>query len=304
MSAAPPSASAPHVLFVGRTTLDALYWLDTFPEQDTKVYAQAMRVAPGGPACNAAITCRLLGGPATLISTLGGGVWAGVVRAELARAGVQILDLADSACELPLTTVLIHRTNATRTIVNPPLTAPSLRTIDHWDEQWGPVPQVVLTDGFHLEELLPFLKSCREAGAALCLDGGSWKPGTAELAPLLTAAICGERFALPHEAPDPERTLAWFRAQGVPQVAVTRGSRPILALEGERRFEVAIEPIDAQDTLGAGDVLHGAFCHEAARGINFESSLRRAAAVATQSCKGLGIRQECATVVSTARPIP
>ena len=39
--------NAPRVLFVGRTTLDALYWLDRLPEEDTKIYARELRVMPG-----------------------------------------------------------------------------------------------------------------------------------------------------------------------------------------------------------------------------------------------------------------
>jgi sugar/nucleoside kinase (ribokinase family) len=102
-------------------------------------------------------------------------------------------------------------------------------------------------------------------------------------------AICSERFAVPSAVADAQSTLAWFAEQGVPHVAVTRGARPILALDRGRRFEIEIEPVEAVDTLGAGDVLHGAFCFFLAQGEDFESSLRRAADIATRSCKGLGI---------------
>jgi sugar/nucleoside kinase (ribokinase family) len=137
---------------------------------------------------------------------------------------------------------------------------------------------------------LPLLAACKAAGAALCLDGGSWKPGTDELAPLLTAAICSERFTVPGRPAGPESIFAWFAAQGVPQIAVTRGPRPILGSDHGSRFEIEIEPIEAQDTLGAGDVLHGAFCYYFAREGNFEAALRQAAKVATLSCKFHGVQ--------------
>jgi sugar/nucleoside kinase (ribokinase family) len=282
--------SAQPVLFAGRTTLDALYWLDELPREDTKVFARAFRIAPGGPACNAAITHALLGGQATLLSAVGSGPWADVVRAELDRRGIRLVDLAAGGYETPLTTVLVNAAAATRTIVNPPMVQAETRTLeDVWEAAWGDAPAVALTDGFHLTETLPLLRSLRDSGTALCFDGGSWKPGTDALAPMLTAAICGERFAAPGEAADVEKTLAWFAAQGVPSAAVTRGARPIVGVDRGRRFEIAIEPVEAVDTLGAGDVLHGAFCFYFARGCGFEDSLRRAAAVATRSCRGLGI---------------
>lgn len=289
----PPANDSPRVLFVGRATLDAVYWLDQLPSEDTKIYARQLRALPGGPALNAALTHAKLGGRGFLVSAVGGGPWAPAVLAELARHEVQLLDLAiGTEYETPLTTVLVSAANSTRTIVNPPLSIVALPSVmGSWHPSvpasWGEVPKVALTDGFHLAETLPLLANCK--GTAICLDGGSWKPGTAELAPMLTAAICSERFTIPGLPAGPKTILDWFAAQGVPYIAVTRGPRSILCAERGRRFEIEIEPIEAVDTLGAGDVLHGAFCHHLARGAGFEQALRLAAQVATRSCLQSGI---------------
>jgi sugar/nucleoside kinase (ribokinase family) len=281
----------PHALYIGRATLDAVYSLDHFPAEDTKVFARNLRVAPGGPALNAAITHALLGGKAALMTAVGGGPWAGLVRAELARLGIDLMDLASAtAYETPLTTVLLDAAHATRTIVNPPRSTVDLNRPHAWDPTWGETPSVALTDGFHLNETMSVLASCREAGTKLALDGGSWKPGTEEIAPLLTVAICSERFSVPGQPSGADSTLSWFAERGVPHVAVTCGPRPILGWDRGRRFEVEITRIDAVDTLGAGDVLHGAFCFHFARGQEFEPALRLAAEIATGSCLGLGIR--------------
>ena len=282
--------NAPRVLFVGRTTLDALYWLDRLPEEDTKIYARELRVMPGGPALNAAITHSLLGGKATLVSAVGGGRWAAAVRPDLERHEIELIDLAaDTAHEMPLCTVLVNASNATRTIVNPPLSQVPLRNLGSaWNAAWGEMPRVALTDGFHLKETSALLAGCREAGAALCLDGGSWKAGTEELAGLLKVAICSERFAVPGQPSGPDATLAWFAAKGVPHVAVTRGAQSILGWDQGRRFEIEIPAVTVADTLGAGDVLHGAFCYHFARGPHFEAALRRASAIATLSCQSAG----------------
>jgi len=286
--------SSARALFLGRTTLDALYWLEQFPDEDTKGYASAFHVAPGGPALNAAITHALLGGKALLISAVGGGPWAVPLRAELERHEIDLVDLAaGTGYETTLSTVLVNGANGSRTVVNPPLVKVDLRRFTRgWEQElqaaWGDVPRVLLTDGFFFEETAPLLRSLRDAGTALCLDGGSWKPGTGELAGMLTAAVCSERFRVPGEDGDAESIFRFFAAKGVPFIAVTRGARPILGWERGRRFEVEIEPIAAKDTLGAGDVLHGAFCHFFALDREFEPALRRAAEVATRSCQHLG----------------
>lgn len=288
----------PRALFVGRTTLDVLYGLDRMPEEDTKVYARDLKAAPGWPALNAAITHSLLGGVAMLVSAVGSGQWAAPVRSQLRRHGVRLLDLAaGTTYETPLCTVLANAVNATRTIVNPPISQVALRHLGaSWSAEmpssWGAVPPVVLSDGFFLDESLGLLSACKDAGAAVCLDGGSWKPGTEALAPLLTVAICSERFVIPgHNGGrgcDGDAVIEWFAARGVPYVAVTRGSRSILASDHGRRFEIEVAKIEAIDTLGAGDVLHGAFCHHFALKPVFEPALRRAAEIATRSCQSSG----------------
>jgi sugar/nucleoside kinase (ribokinase family) len=289
--------TASRALFVGRTTLDALYWLETMPEENTKIYARSFQAAPGGPAMNAAITHALLGGESLLASAVGGGPWAAQVRADLDAHGIRLLDLAaGTAYETPLCAVLVNGANGSRTILNPPLPELKLRRAGAWQQQtesWGgAVPPVVLTDGFFFEETRALFTSLRDAGAVICLDGGSYKPGTAELASLLTVAICSERFCVPESAggptAGPDAILAWFAAHGVPYVAVTRGAQSILGWDRGRRFQIEVAPVAAMDTLGAGDVLHGAFCHFFALDPQFEPALRRAAHIATLSCQSLG----------------
>jgi sugar/nucleoside kinase (ribokinase family) len=284
--------STPRVLFVGRSTLDVLYWLDHLPEEDTKTYARSFHAAPGGPALNAAITHALLGGKTALVSAVGEGPWATMVREELSRLGIALIDLADgTAYEMPLSSVLVNAAGATRTIVNPPLSSIELRHPDKsWNPTWGEIPTIVLTDGFHLNETTALLAGLRDAGATLCLDGGSWKPGTEELAGLLTVAICSERFLVPGQSSTPDATLSWFAGKGVRHAAITRGARSILGLDHGRRFEIEVRKIEAADTLGAGDVLHGAFCYHFARTHEFEPSLKLAADIATRSCQRLGIQ--------------
>ena len=281
----------PRVLFAGRATLDVAYSLDQFPAEDTKVFAHALRFAPGGPATNAAITHALLGGKAVLMTAVGSGPWASSVREELARLGIELIDLAaGSNYKFPLTTVLVNEAGATRTVVNPPQSETELKRIETWDPAWGEMPRLILTDGFHLAETLPLLRACGTDGAQVCLDGGSWKPGTEELASLLSVAICSERFRVPGCAPDPDASKEWLAEHGVRMVAITRGAKPILGWDEGRKFEIEVANIDAVDTLGAGDVLHGAFCYHFARTGEFETALRSAAEIATRSCCELGIQ--------------
>jgi sugar/nucleoside kinase (ribokinase family) len=48
--------------------------------------------------------------------------------------------------------------------------------------------------------------------------------------------------------------------------------------------------VEAVDTLGAGDIFHGAFCHAYAGGLGFSASLASAAEVASRACAFWGPR--------------
>jgi hypothetical protein len=160
--------SAP-ALFLGRTTVDALYWLESMPEENTKVYAQRFQAAPGGPAMNAAITHALFGGQTQLVSAVGAGPWAGLVRAELQANRIALLDLAaGSAYETPLCAVLVNSADASRTIVNPPIATLQMKRLGTWQQEagalGGQLPSIALTDGFFFGETRALLASLRDAG--------------------------------------------------------------------------------------------------------------------------------------------
>ena len=148
-------------------------------------------------------------------------------------------------------------------------------------------PAVVLSDG-HLPELaLPVLRRAREAGVPTVLDGGSWKPWTPELLPWIDMAVASNRFRPPEASDD---VMGFLRAR-VGAVAITNGPNPIRWSAGAASGEIRPPQIQAIDTLGAGDIFHGAFCHALALGGDFAASLAAASEVAARSCASYGPRQ-------------
>jgi sugar/nucleoside kinase (ribokinase family) len=73
-------------------------------------------------------------------------------------------------------------------------------------------------------------------------------------------------------------------------VAITRGGGPIAWSDGSGRGAIHPPQVDALDTLGAGDIFHGAFCHYLAGGSTFVAALEQAARIAALSCTHLGTR--------------
>ncbi len=82
-----------HGIFVGLSTIDVVYGVDKFPSANTKVAAQSQTVFVGGPATNAAVTFSRLGGKAALVTVAGRHALANVLREDLQRYSVQLIDL-------------------------------------------------------------------------------------------------------------------------------------------------------------------------------------------------------------------
>jgi sulfofructose kinase len=71
-------------------------------------------------------------------------------------------------------------------------------------------------------------------------------------------------------------------------LAVTNGPQDVLWLEGGTLRRTPVFPVTAIDTLGAGDVFHGAFTLMLAEGREIAAALRFAAAAAGLKCARLG----------------
>jgi sugar/nucleoside kinase (ribokinase family) len=71
-------------------------------------------------------------------------------------------------------------------------------------------------------------------------------------------------------------------------LAVTQGPRDVLWRDGAALRKSPVFAVQAIDTLGAGDVFHGAFALALAEGRDVVAALRFAAAAAGLKCTRLG----------------
>ncbi|PPJ35505.1 sugar kinase [Nocardia nova] len=273
-------------LFVGLTTVDLAYAVDAYPAEDTKTLAREQFLGAGGPAANAAVACAILTGGARLLTAVGRHPLAALIRDDLRSHGVELVDTTARRTDPPpISSIVVAAGAGTRTIVS--LDGSGIGA-PFGDELADRVREasVVLVDGHHIELALGIARAAHGMGIPVVLDGGRWKPEHARLLPLVDIAICSASFA----PPDTEDIFDHLHRIGVHAVAVTRGHQPITYSANGIRGEIAVGGVDGADTLGAGDILHGAFCAYHARGHGFVDALTRAAAVATLSCRFFGTR--------------
>jgi sugar/nucleoside kinase (ribokinase family) len=270
-------------LFAGLSTVDVIYTTDAPPAPNSKNVARRQAVYAGGPATNAAITFSLLGGEATLVSPVGAHALAHVIQAELAAHRVAHLDLAPDFTAVPaVSSIFVTPATGDRIVVS----ANAAALAGH-PKRLPPLDlaefSIALFDGHHLDALAPLVIEARAAGLTTVLDGGSWKPQLPALLPHFDVVIASANFH-PPGCPDHPSVLTFLRDSGVHRAAITRGHQPILLLDGAQVRELAVPQVAAVDTLGAGDICHGAFCAAfEPRQPDFPAALASAARIASLS---------------------
>ena len=265
-------------LFAGLATLDVVQLVDRLPNSNEKTTARTTWLAAGGPAAVAAIAFAALGGRARLWTALGTSPAAQLAAADLAGAGVEVVDVAPAHFELAVSTVFIEAATGERAVVSGSghtpmfgkMAGPDLSGID-----------VVLVDGHHAA--LTRSAALAASGIPVVVDAGSHKPVFDDVFGFATDVICSADYVHPRGLSPRD-----FLGLGARLVAVSHGSAPLQWWTPESEGTVVPEPVAAVDTVGAGDVLHGAYCHGLASGLERLPALRRAAAVASERVRHLG----------------
>lgn len=285
-----------HAIFVGLSTIDIVYEVDEFPAVDSKVAANSQSVYVGGPATNAAIAFAQLGGLPSLVTAVGRHPLSHMVRDELRKHTVQLIDLNPGFDEVPVISSVSVDQNGNRNVVsaNASRVATPAPMVDAGLLQRA---SIVLVDGHYIQACQAWAKAARDNKIPVVLDGGSWKEGTAELLVNVHTAICSADF-LPPGCATKDEVIQFLKNAGVVHIAITDGAAPIHFSSGSSAGTLSVPQVEAVDTMGAGDIFHGAYCWFASTGHGFVESLAEAANIASESCRFRG-----AQAWADARPI-
>ncbi|OGU33580.1 MAG: hypothetical protein A2068_14925 [Ignavibacteria bacterium GWB2_35_6b] len=277
------------VLFWGRSVCDLTYLVENFPEENSKIFSSDFIIQPGGTALNPAITFAHLSGSANLVSRLGNNNFAQIVEDALKKYNVDVFDLSeDDDFQIPISTIFVNSKNGSRTIINSPkdetVKFPGKEKLYKIIEEIN--PELILIDGFELEGCYEVLEYCRKKNIKIVFDGGSWKENTNEFLKYVDIAICSSKFAAP--GLNIEETIKKLHETGIKFVAFTQDENPIISSIENKKELIPVEKVKAVDTLGAGDVFHGAFCYYFLKSNDFNFSLKEAARDASNSCRYFG----------------
>ncbi len=276
-------------IFVGLSTIDIVYGVNEFPAANTKVVAESQSVFVGGPATNAAIAFSCLGANPTLVTVAGRNAIANVVREELQRYSVQLADLNPQFEGDPVISSISVDSSGNRNVVS----ANAMRMATpaaEIDKSLCEQARIVLVDGHYMQACQAWAAAAKARGTPVVLDGGSWKEGTEDLLKNVHTAICSADF-LPPDCVTRDDVFQFLKGRGVTNIAISDGAEPIQFVSGKSSGTLCVPRVEVVDTMGAGDILHGAYCYFVATGRGFIESLAEAAKIAAESCRYAGTRE-------------
>jgi sulfofructose kinase len=281
------------ILCAGIIVLDEVFQVDHFPPPDGKVQARAFFTVNGGCAANAAVAIARLQGRARLAGPLGGPAGEDSngdrILAALAREGVDCtgcLRVENAATAL---SAIFMNGRGERTIVT------------HRDDRLAAAvladphrllvgADALLADNRFPEFVRPICAAARERGlTVVVLDADRPTEISDDLFRIATHVVfSSECLRATTGIDDLGSALGRIAAATPCFLAVTDGPRDVLWRAGETLRRSRVFAVNAVDTLGAGDVFHGAFTLALAEGRDEVAAMRFAAAAAGLKCTRVG----------------
>ncbi len=285
------STPLPVITCVGIAVADVVFTLDAPIAVHGKNLASASRTVGGGPAANAAVTIARLGGSARLIANLGDDAIGDTIVEELATLGVDTcLTRRVPGVASPLSGVIIEP-DGERTIVNhtDPRLVGDTGTVSS-DEVRG--SSAVVVDLRWLGGAQAAVLAGKTLGIPTIVDVdltvGEVPTDIVELAThLVFSQPALHRLA---GTGDIDRALKTVADRTDAFVAVTLGGDGVRWVEGDAICSLRAFRVEVVDTLGAGDVFHGAFALGLVEGQSIEQAMRFASAASALKCSKPGGR--------------
>jgi len=275
------------VLCIGHAAFDVTMSASHHPAADEKIQADAMQLAGGGPAANAAVQVARLGGCAAFCGYLGHDLFGQAHVDELMAEGVDVSLLVRGTYPSPVSQVLA-KPDGLRSVVTFKRDTPWLLhdAIDFSALQ----AKAVLFDGHEPRVSEAAIAWARANHIPTIIDAGSLHRGTELLAGQVDYLVTSAKFARQFAGMDDMQQALQLLSQKHRQVVITLGKDGLIWARDGQRGSLSALPVKAVDSTGAGDSFHGAFALAVARQMGWADTLRFAAAAGALTCTRLGAR--------------
>lgn len=273
-----------NILVVGSAVVDFVFEVDTLPDRPEKYRANGARVVGGGCAANAAVAIARLGGSAHLAGRVGDDATGRLILADLQAEGVNtaLTNIAAGGTS-SFSSVYVDQSGE-RQIMN--FRGDQLQQDPDWDL---PKLEAILADTRWPQGAVRAMQTARTQNIPGVLDA---EAPIIQDALALASHVAFSRQGLDDYLPDgtTEDRVQQIAAQLGCWVCVTDGADGVTWNSGTASGHVASFKVDVVDTLGAGDIWHGAFTLALAEGVDEVGAIRFANAAAALKCTQRGGR--------------
>lgn len=277
------------VAFCGQAVVDFIYEVAAMPTDAQKYRALGAHITGGGCAATAAVGAARLGATARMFGRLGADETGDLIARGLEAEGIDCAGLRRFSDGRSSSSAVLVDPSGERMIVN--FRDDALPV----DADWVDIADAaaVLTDTRWSEGALRVLTQARDRGVPGILDAEAPIDGAVAKA---ASHVAFSMQGLRDFTGIAEREVALTAAAGVLPgwVAVTDGPDGTF-IAGETITHIPAPTVDVVDTLGAGDVWHGAFALALAEHKTEETACRFANAAAALKCTRPGGRDGAPT---------
>jgi sugar/nucleoside kinase (ribokinase family) len=281
----------PRILCIGMPVRDLTFRVQGLPTRGFKTGAQYFEEIAGGNALNAAVAISRLGGNAAFCGPMGdsGETSSRYIFDKMAELEIGMRDIVHMpGLVTPISAVMID-SGGERTIItfrDPRLWKVRLPDADRLLADCN----AILVESRCAEFCTDLCIEARQRGIPVVVDIDSVMPMRGGLLAASSHLIFSSE-ALQATAGVDDDATALHKLAGITSsfLAGTRGPQGTLWLDSNSALrETPAFPVDTVDTLGAGDVFHGAFALAMTEKQDVQESLRFASAAAAIKCTRFG----------------
>jgi len=279
-----------NILCAGIAVLDEVFRVRAFPLPDTKVQASEFITIGGGNAANAAVAIARLGGKAYFAAPLGVDAVGDRLIESLQREGVECVGCVRvPGARTPVSAIFVDA-RGDRTIANYRDHRLNDAAVDDPERLLTAVDAVVADNRFP-DFVVPICRAAMARRIPVVIDADKEADDRQPLFKAATHVIFSAQcLRATARTDDLASGLAHMGKSTDAFLAVTNGPHPVLWYDRDCATirETPVFAIKTVDTLGAGDVFHGAFALALVEGRGVEDALRFAAAAAGLKCSRFG----------------
>lgn len=281
------------IVGIGANVFDALYTVEKYPAEDTKMRADSVKPSGGGPCATGLVAASKLGAKCAFIGNLSDDSGGRFLKEDFERYGVdtscmKIMHGYDSFCSC----IWLAKDSASRTCVFCKGNVPPTE-IDENAAKAIENAKILMVDGNDMEAAVKGAEIARKNGTKVLYDAGGLYENVEKLLPYADILIPSEEFALGHTGANDagEAAKKLFEKYSPEIVVITQGKKGGIIYDGFSFEKYPVFPVDAVDSNGSGDVFHGAFAFAVTKGMNYKKACVFSSAVSALKCTKVGARE-------------